>query len=237
MVRAVIFDFIGTLSIVEGYEYDESVQRMYRSLRESGVCVDFDSFSEVFEEVHQKYAIVRYEKLVEVNTVVWLCETLTRLGFQCEVKDEVVKRAVDSFYENYLDSLKARVDAKQTVKTLAAKYTLGLVSNFTHAPVIYAGLRKIGLNQFFNAILVSAEVGWRKPHSKIFEEALKRLVVKAEEAIFVGDNPIDDIQGAKNIGMKAIFIPSQFSSLEDIQKAPCQPDSIIRELRELLEVL
>ncbi|MEM3011015.1 MAG: HAD-IA family hydrolase, partial [Candidatus Bathyarchaeia archaeon] len=84
---------------------------------------------------------------------------------------------------------------------------------------------------------ISAEVGWRKPHPKIFQEALRRLGAKAEETVFVGDNPIDDVQGAKNVGMKAIFIPSQFSSLEDSQKASCKPDAIIRQLYELINVL
>jgi len=57
-------------------------------------------------------------------------------------------------------------------------YKLGIISNFTYAPVIYAGVRKVGINNFFNIILVSDAVGWRKPHAKIFEEALKRLDVR-----------------------------------------------------------
>lgn len=237
MIKAVIFDFIGTLTTVEGYEYAQSLHRMHQSLKEDGISIAFKSFAKVFEEVHEKYWAIRYEKLVEVNTAVWLSETLTRLGFQRNQEDKIVRRAVDSFYENYLAALKARQDAKQTIKKLKAKYTIGLISNFTHAPVIYSGLKKLGLNQFFKAIMISAEVGWRKPHSKIFQEALRRLEVKAEETVFVGDNPIDDIQGAKNVGMKAIFIPSQFSSCEDAQKASCRPDAIIKKLRELIEVL
>lgn len=237
MIKAVIFDFIGTLTAVEGYEYEESIQRMHQNLKEDGVCVDFERFAKVFEEVHEKYWMIRSEELVEVNTVVWLSEALTLLGFPYSQKDEVVKKAVDSFYENYLHSLKARQDAKQTIEKLKAKYTIGLISNFTHAPVIHSGLKNLGLNHFFKAILISAEVGWRKPHPKIFQEALRRLGAKAEETVFVGDNPIDDVQGAKNVGMKAIFIPSQFSSLEDAQKASCKPDAIIRQLYELINVL
>jgi len=236
MIKAVIFDFIGTLAAVEGYSHEKSVEKMYQSLTDDGVNVNFESFVKVYEETHQKYSVIRYKELVEINTVVWLSETLNKLGFSYSPKDSVVKKAVDRFYENYLDALKARPHARTIIKRLSGDHTLGLVSNFTHAPVIHAGLKKLGLNQFFKAILVSAEVGWRKPNSKIFEEALKRLGVKANEAIFIGDNPIDDIQGAKSVGMKTVFVPSLFSSLDDAQKAQYKPDIIINELSQILKV-
>ena len=112
-------------------------------------------------------------------------------------------------------------------------YKLGLVSNFTYAPVIYAGLRKLGINQFFNAILVSEDVGWRKPHVKVFEETLRRLELRREEVVYVGDSPLEDVKGAKDVGMKTIFVPSQFYSTENLYESKQQPDFIVNDVCEL----
>jgi putative hydrolase of the HAD superfamily len=103
--------------------------------------------------------------------------------------------------------------------------------------VIYAGVKKLGINQFFNAILVSEEVGWRKPSRKIFEETLKRLDATAEETAYVGDSPLEDIKGAKAVGMKTVFIPSQFYSLENLHESQQKPDAIMKDTRELYKKL
>ncbi|MEM0313705.1 MAG: HAD family hydrolase, partial [Candidatus Bathyarchaeia archaeon] len=111
-------------------------------------------------------------------------------------------------------------------------YRLGLVSNFTYAPLIYGALRKTGLGGFFNATLVSADVGWRKPHVKIFEEALRRLGVEASEVVYVGDSPDEDIKGARQLGMKTIYVESQFYPIEALKKSMQKPDIIARSLCE-----
>jgi putative hydrolase of the HAD superfamily len=103
--------------------------------------------------------------------------------------------------------------------------------------VIYAGTRKLGINRFFNAVLVSEEVGWRKPHTKIFEEALKRLEVTAEETVYVGDSPLEDIKGAKAAGMKTVFVPSQFYSMKDLYESQQKPDIIMKDTQELYKRL
>lgn len=236
-IKAVVFDFIGTLAVVRGYSDEDSVKKMHGSLANDSFEVDYGRFREVYSAVHLKYRLLRHEKLREVTNAVWLSETLNRLGFATKPGDEAVKKAVNVYYEDYLRSLKPRSCALRTLKKLCDIYSLGLVSNFTYAPVIHAGLRRLRLNQYFDAILISQDFGWRKPHPKIFEEALKRLKRGAEQTVFVGDSPIEDIQGAKNLGMTAIFIPSQFSTLKDIKKDSQQPDLIINSLCELPTVL
>jgi putative hydrolase of the HAD superfamily len=136
------------------------------------------------------------------------------------------------FFEDYVKSLRLRRCAKQVLQMLYEDYKLGIISNFTYAPVIYAGVRKVGINNFFNIILVSDAVGWRKPHAKIFEEALKRLDVKAEETLFVGDSPDEDIKGAKQLGMKTIFVASQFFPLKKLLESGQRPDAYARNLCE-----
>lgn len=229
-IKAIIFDFIGTLANVKDYNLETSKMKLCKAITEAGFNVGDDCFLEAYDETHEKYRNVRYQELTEVTNAVWIAEALTNLGFKTSPEDMRVKTAVNIFFEDYLRSLELRPCVKKLLNKVSIEYKLGLISNFTYAPVIYAGLRKLNINQFFSAVLVSEEVGWRKPHIKIFEEALRRLGVTAEETIYVGDSPTEDIKGAKAAGIRTIFVPSQFYSLENLNESRQKPDIIALDI-------
>ena len=236
-IKAVVFDFIGTLTELVGYSLENAENKLFRSLVANGYSTDRRSFSEAYNRAHKKYREIRYGQLVEVTNAVWVSEALNHLGYTTTPQNERIKTAINVYFEGYLNALKLRPFAKSTLQKLSQNYNLGLVSNFTYAPVIYAGLRKLKINGFFSVVIVSEAVGWRKPHPKIFQEALKRLSAKADEVVYVGDTPVEDIQGAQQLGMKTIFIPSQFNSLNDMQKVTQQPNYIVRDLHEVSDIL
>ncbi len=60
----------------------------------------------------------------------------------------------------------------------------------------------------FSSVIVSAAVNLRKPDSAIFHLACSELGVRPDEAVYVGDNPVADIEGARDAGLRTIFIPS-----------------------------
>lgn len=64
-------------------------------------------------------------------------------------------------------------------------------------------LQKLDLAHFFDVIVISIEVGACKPAPEIFRQALRLLAVPAASALHVGDSEIEDIQGARSIGMQA----------------------------------
>jgi len=240
-IKAVIFDFIGTLTNVRGYSLEASrtvsKMKLNRAIVKAGFTVDPKSFSKAYIQAYEKYRIIRYQKFVEVTNAVWISEAINDLGYKTTPDDPRIRTAVNISFEDYLNSIELRRCAKRILKMVSADYKLGLLSNFTYAPVIYAGLRKLDINQFFNAILISDEVGWRKPHPKIFNEALKRLKVSAHETVYVGDSPLEDIKGAKATGMKTIFVPSQFYTLKNLHESQQKPDTIVKNLHELCEKL
>jgi putative hydrolase of the HAD superfamily len=232
-IKAVLFDFIGTLVSVRGYSLEVSKMKLYRALCEAGFNVEHERFLDAYTKSHEKYRVIRYQQLVEVTNAILISDALNLLGFETSPEDSRIKTAVNIFFEDYLDSLKTRKCAKKLLKALSVEnYKLGLVSNFTYAPLIYGALRKTGLNGFFDAVLVSADVGWRKPHVRIFEEALKRLGVKAEEAVYVGDSPEEDVKGAKQLGIRTIYVISQFYPLESLNRSMQNPDAIAKNLCE-----
>ena len=61
-----------------------------------------------------------------------------------------------------------------------------------------------GIRELFDVVVVSGDIGIYKPDRRIFDEAVKRAGVKNEESLFVGDHPINDVEGALGANMKVI---------------------------------
>jgi len=53
--------------------------------------------------------------------------------------------------------------------------------------------------------------------------------------MYIGDSPLEDIEGAKTVGMKTVFVLSQFNALEDLDGLKQQPDIIAEHLQEVVE--
>ncbi len=235
--KAVIFDYIGTLVNCRNYTMDASKQKLHIALVAEGFDVAKDNFLEAYNLAHEKYRKVRYEQLREVTNAVWVAEALSNLGFEVAADDCRVKAALNVFFQDFIDTLELREGAKKLIKQAKAQCKVALISNFTYAPVIHKSLRKVGISDFFNVIVVSEEVGWRKPSGCIFQDALTRLQIKACEAVYIGDSPNEDIKGAKEAGLKTVFVPSQFNKLKDLKESKQEPDHIAKDLTAIYQSL
>ncbi|MGD0449772.1 MAG: HAD family hydrolase [Candidatus Bathyarchaeia archaeon] len=236
-IKAMIFDYIGTLVNCKGYTMDASKQNLHLALAAEGFDVSKSNFLRAYDLAHEKYRVIRFEQLREVTNAVWVAEALSNLGFEVTADDYRIKCALNVFFKAYVDTFELRDGAKKLLKQAGGQCKVGLISNFTHAPVIYSSLRVLGINTFFDVVVVSEEVGWRKPSPKIFEDALNRLGIEAKEAVYIGDSPIEDIKGAKEAGLKTIFVPSQFNTLKDLFQSRQKPDFITRDLESILSPL
>ena len=233
MIKAVIFDFIGTLTSLKSYSLEKSKLKLHRSLIEAGFNIEKEEFLEAYDRAYEKYRMVRYRELVEVTDAVWIADALNGLGFETTSDDTRLKTAVTVFFEDYFNALELSPCSRRLLSRLSGKYKTGLISNFTYAPVIHAALERLDLNRFINVVLVSQDVGWRKPNQKIFQEGLRRLRVTGEETLYVGDSPLEDIGGASAASMKTVFLPSQFYTLADLLESHKTPDLIVKNMCEL----
>ncbi|MCE9590701.1 MAG: HAD family hydrolase [Planctomycetes bacterium] len=85
-------------------------------------------------------------------------------------------------------------------------YRMAIVSNtFVPGFVIDRHLGELGLLEFFPQRVYSCDVGYRKPDRRIFHEALGRVGVRPDEAVFVGDLLDADVEGARRAGMRAVW--------------------------------
>ena len=106
------------------------------------------------------------------------------------------------------------------LRRLARDHRLAVVSNFDYAPTALGILDAAGVAELFVAIVVSDEVGWRKPKPAIFEEAFRRLEIGPRQALFVGDRPDIDLLGAQGVGMDVAWINRDREPLPSGIRAP-----------------
>ncbi|MDD2891121.1 MAG: HAD family hydrolase [bacterium] len=121
-----------------------------------------------------------------------------------------------------LDSLKAK------------KIKIGLLSNTEHGDTEEKLLEKFDIAKYFDSIIFSCYFGVGKPAPEIFNKLLSELKVSPSEAVHIGDRMIDDVFGAKNAGMKAIYLkPSINYKGEKI----VEPDATIENFFQLPSAL
>ncbi|MCX8149903.1 MAG: HAD family hydrolase [Candidatus Bathyarchaeota archaeon] len=232
-VKAVLLDYIGTLVAPRNYTFEASVLKLYNALYTVGFEAAQPDFLSAYSKAHEKYRLVRYGELREVTNAVWVSEALCSVGYDVSRDDRRMQEALDLFFQDFVDSLVLRPYAEELLKHISENFKVGLISNFTYAPVVHTSLRQLGIRPYFDVVVVSEENGWRKPHKKIFHDTLAKLGVKAEAALYIGDSPIEDIKGAAEAGLKSVFVSSQFYSFQDLEKSGQKADVVVADLEEL----
>ena len=110
----------------------------------------------------------------------------------------------DSFnydFGKYIVMLPGAVETLHEVKRRG--YLIGAVTNGVSS-LQNIKLDTAGIRDLFDVVVVSGDIGVYKPDRRIFDEACRRAGVQNEEALFVGDHPVNDIDGALGAGLPAI---------------------------------
>ena len=113
-------------------------------------------------------------------------------------------------------------------------FKMAIVSNFDYAPTAYDLIDKFEIRNLFEVIIISGDVGWRKPKDIIFRIAIDNLAIEADEALFVGDNYKADVIGSKSVGMDAVWINRRNETDEGLE---VKPDFIIKNFYELRNIV
>jgi putative hydrolase of the HAD superfamily len=117
----------------------------------------------------------------------------------------LAERLTAHFWASYDGHCNLTDDTRQTLAQLRRRgLKLGVITNGPSA-MQRRKLAVLGLEHAFDAILVSEEEGVRKPDAEIFHRALARCGVAADEALFVGDHPVADVEGSHRAGLVAVW--------------------------------
>ena len=95
-------------------------------------------------------------------------------------------------------------------------YQLAVVSNGGHDTRLNT-IRGLGIENYFDEIISSGLVGFNKPQPEIFQITAERLGVQAAQCLYIGDHPINDVQGATEAGMHALWMQGFHPDAEHIQ--------------------
>jgi putative hydrolase of the HAD superfamily len=205
---------------------------MYRYLNKNGINVSFDTFQKAYIKTRDDLYAKADENLEEPHFNVRVSETLKSLGYNYDASSPIVAAATTEFCDEFMTFVYLDENTEKLLRTLHGKYKLGIISNFAIPECVHELLKIHDLDRLFDAIVVSAAVNKRKPSPEIFEHALKTLGVSASETVFVGDTLDADIEGAKAVGMKAVYIERRIEKVEQVR-----PDKTIKSLSELPLVL
>ncbi|MDD5192506.1 MAG: HAD family hydrolase [Candidatus Nanoarchaeia archaeon] len=97
-------------------------------------------------------------------------------------------------------------NSKRILMDLSKNYKLGIISNLPHDSLI-SELKKESMLNMFDPIVISCQVGYRKPHPAIYQEAMRRANARSEKCIFASHDE-QEIIGADRVGMKGILAKS-----------------------------
>ena len=243
--KAVIFDLGDTLILTDRWDYDKCLARLVKSLQNDNVklSASFEQFRRVYFEVRHQMYIRSEQSLKEVDFRLRIAETLKKFNHNFTHESPTVTRAVEAFLEAFIEDVRMEAHIRPLLTQLKKKSKLGLVSNFAYAPGLWKILERFDLTRFFDAVVISGELGLRKPHPKIFKEALELLEVEASEAVFVGDSLKADINGAKNMGLKTILVENiglrknPYATANELDPLPIKPDIAMPNLKDLAKIL
>ena len=135
------------------------------------------------------------------------------------------------FARHRRETMRLFADARETLERLVAEgVPLGLVTNGDAVQQRYK-IEHYDLARYFDVIVIEGEFGTGKPDEVVFRHALASLGAAAAETCMVGDNLHFDVAGARQLGIRGVWIDRPGSGLP--ADSPVQPDHIIGSLKEL----
>lgn len=240
MIRGLIFDLNGTLIDILTNEWDDNVYRVVANyLDYYGVTVSPELMRDLYFELNKQQRRESREEFPEFDIGRLFREVIERFGN-------------DSTHEMALERFEALAESTATVFRAASRYKLELYPDVAEVLAALNGryrmaavsdgqtlwalpeLRSVGLAGYFPNLLVSGNLGFRKPDRRMFEWALNQLDLSAREVLFVGNDMYRDVYGAKEAGMRTVFFKSNQG---DQENHGAEPDYIIYKFRELPEAI
>lgn len=222
-IRCVTFDLDDTLwdcgsalSAAEGVFYAwlaRSYPKITRRLEAEALVNHRRAFFKSVPELHHDVTALRKR---------WLEKLAREFGYS----KDLVEPGFRLFWE-HRNAVELFDDAPEALASLRSRFAVGAITN-GNADVHY-----IGVGHYFDFVVTSAAAGAAKPSPVIFEQALARAEVKAAEAVHVGDDPVTDIRGAKDAGMRTVW----FNPGGAPWPAGPRPDAEISSLRQLGDTL
>lgn len=148
---------------------------------------------------------------------------------------EVFQETYNQTFETTLTCFPGTLDM---LSGLVSAYRLGIITN--GSPDLQARKLAItGLSRFFDTtnVIVSEDIGWAKPHPLVYETACDRLATRPEKSLMIGDNYRNDVLGARNCGLHALWYGPDPDTTDEVHLENETREVLLRTPEQVLQVL
>ncbi len=176
--------------------------------------------------IRDDVAVELKDKVIDLQQIRLIAfeRTLEHIGAK---NDSLAKHLTEVYLKRRHENIDVYTDVVGTLDTLAKRYKIGLLSNGNNHP------ESCGLGEYFSFVVFSKDFGIAKPDRRIFEITLETAGCSANELVHVGDSLTDDLCGAQNAGIKAIWLNREKEENDNSVKA----DYEISDLNQLPQLL
>lgn len=196
MLKAILFDLDGTL-----LDRETSLNRFVRN--------QYNRFCNSLSHVSQDHYCKRFIEL-DSRGMVWKDLVYQQLISELKITSLSWEVLLDDYVKQFREHCVIFQDVCTSLAFLKNQgYLLGLITNGRY-PFQMDAINSLALSPYFSTILISEKEGIKKPDPAIFNKATRQLGVENRTAVYVGDHPATDIEGAKNAGLKTIWKRSPY---------------------------
>jgi HAD superfamily hydrolase (TIGR01549 family) len=237
MIRAIAFDFGGTLFSTA--RMGTFTPRMTDTFI-AGVARELQCSREIAENVFAAYCDLwkarraRGGDLPERETSsLDLLESATSNAGASLTRDQMVA-ILNAFHSEESKQFTPLSHVLESLPELGKMgYRLCIVGNNPWAESILASLRRYGVESIFDHVVVSCDVGFRKPHRPIFDDLMARIGFDASKILFVGDSFVHDIEVPKAMGMKTCLVDFEGTNKNNQKEEASQADLFLTSFDQL----
>jgi putative hydrolase of the HAD superfamily len=227
-IRAVIFDLDMTL-VDHPTPFVETFEQLLREFAGRLAPKTPEEFSNIFwaKALMNWQAMLGGELDAEEAQLHTFDETLRELHLDPHLARPMIERG-DILHAESACLFDDSIAVLERLREAGIK--LGIITN-GFGSTQRAKIERCKLENYVDSVIISGEAGLHKPDAAVFNLALECLSVEPGETVFVGDNPVDDIEGAHNAGMQAVLVDPQE------RQDPGLAEARIHCLSELLPLL
>lgn len=215
MIRGIVFDLFDTLVDqnhdrlrpveIEGRRVGATTPAMHACARDRfDVDLPILEFADRLGQVDRALRVDTLEQGLELSTL----DRFTALGTRLGLADVLAfgQALTDVHMGALYEACSVPAHHEAVLLSLAVEHRIAVCSNFSHAPTARAILRDARFDDHLSNIVISEEMGIRKPRPEIFQAVIDALGCAPRELLHVGDNLRADVEGAAAVGMRTVWV-------------------------------
>lgn len=209
MLKAIILDLDNTV-----YKYDVchefAIDKTYEYLKNITEISKSDFFS-MLDEVKKQVKIDLKDTASSHNRLFYFQKLLENLNINPLNKADTM---YEIYWNNFFEKMVLRNGCIDLFKYLKQNDIKIAICTDLTAYLQYKKIEKLRIDRYIDCIVTSEEVGVEKPNIKMFDTITKKLDILNSECIYIGDDPIKDIEGANNCNIEALLIEDDFFKIK-----------------------